>query len=203
MSAPDIKNLLENAQGHWVPKDAIEDIDLARNDLVLELVDKAEKLRHALQVAKIEIMADIDAFIDLSKEQYGVKVGGTKGNVTLLSFDARYKIQVQVSDSLAFDERLQAAKELIDECIHGWTDGSSPEISALIEHAFQVDKAGKINTGRVLGLRRLKIKDRKWKQAMEALSDSIQVVGSKPYLRFYKRDDAGKFQPISLDIAGV
>ncbi len=103
-----------------------------------------------------------------------------------------------------FDERLQAAKQLIDECIQTWTEGSSDEIKALINDAFQVNKEGKINTARVLGLKRLNINDEKWLRAMQAIADSVQVAGSKPYIRIYERiGDTDQYQPISLDVAGV
>ena len=69
--------------------------------------------------------------------------------------------------------------------------------------AFQVDKEGKISTGRVLGLRRHDIKDEKWLQAMDAIAESINVVDSKSYVRFYERDKDGKYQAISLDFANV
>ena len=67
-----------------------------------------------------------------------------------------------------------------------------------------MDKEGKINTGRVLSLRRLDIDDDRWKRAMDAISDSIQTVGSKSYVRLYERiGDSEEYVPISLDIAGV
>lgn len=81
---------------------------------------------------------------------------------------------------------------------------ANDNIKALVNHAFQTDKAGKINTGRVLGLRQLNITDEKWQKAMQAISDSIRVASSKPYVRFYKRDDeSGDYAHISLDAAAV
>ena len=74
----------------------------------------------------------------------------------------------------------------------------------LVQSAFDTDKEGKINTGRVLGLRRLDIRDEKWQMAMKAISESLQVVGSKEYIRFYERiGSSDQYQPISLDIAAV
>ena len=55
----------------------------------------------------------------------------------------------------------------------------------------------------MLGLRRHDIKDEKWLQAMEAIAESINVVDSKSYVRFYERDKDGKYQAISLDFANV
>ena len=71
----------------------------------------------------------------------------------------------------------------------------------LINDAFQVDKAGNINTKRVLGLRRLDIQDERWQQAMQAISDSLQVAGSKEYLRIYLRKGDGSYRQIKLDVA--
>ena len=67
-----------------------------------------------------------------------------------------------------------------------------------------MNKEGKINTARVLGLKRLNINDEKWLRAMQAIADSVQVAGSKPYIRIYERiGDTDQYQPISLDVAGV
>ena len=151
-----------------------------------------------------DVMGDVAAFVQLSAEQYGAKVGGNKGNLTLTSYDGRFKVQRSIAETLVFDERLQAAKELIDECITEWTEGSRDELKALINDAFQVDKEGRINTGRVLSLRRLKINDDRWQRAMQAVSDSLQVAGSKAYLRIYvRRDGDGKYEPVSLDLAAL
>jgi hypothetical protein len=38
---------------------------------------------------------------------------------------------------------------------------------------------------------------------MEAISDSIQISGTKEYVRFYIRDEQGKYQGIPLDFAAL
>ncbi len=194
----------KDGEGRLVPENMVKPIDRARDELVRELVDKARKVSAVLAEFKSKAFGDIGAFVEMSGEQYGVKLGGIKGNVTLLSFDGRYKIVRQIQEHLVFDERLQAAKQLIDACIQNWTEGSRDEIKALINDAFQVNKEGKINTARVLGLKRLNINDEKWLRAMQAIADSVQVAGSKPYIRVYERvGDTDQYQPISLDVAGV
>lgn len=194
---------MEDPQGRLVPLTMVKDVDLARHELVLEVVGKARAVHDDLAKFQADVQADVAAFVQLSAEQYGVKIGGDKGNLSLVSFDGRYKVQRQVAETLAFDERLQAAKALVDECITEWTTGSRDEIRALINDAFQVDKEGRINTGRVLGLRRLKIDDDRWRQAMQAVSDSLRVAGSKTYLRVYERREDGKYVPIALDLAAM
>lgn len=195
---------LKDAKGHLVPLEMVKPLDKARNDLVLEMVTAAKAQSEALARFKAGCLADIGAFMDLSAEQYGVQIGGKKGNVTLISFDGRFKVERQVGEYLVFDERLQVAKDLIDQCIRRWAENSGGEIRALVEHAFQVDKAGKVSTSRVLGLRRLDITDEVWLKAMAAISDSVQVSGTRTYVRMYERvGDSEHYRPIPLDAAAL
>lgn len=194
----------QDAKGRLVPLATIKPIDLARDQLVQEIVAKAKALNAALASFKSSVFADIGAFVDLSVERYDTRLGGAKGNVTLVSFDGRFKVLRAMADTLTFDEGLQAAKALIDECVHEWTAGARSEIRALINDAFNVDKEGKISTGRILSLRRLDIQDEKWQRAMSALSDSVRVQCSRSYIRVYERvGDTDQYQAIPLDIAGV
>ncbi|MBS9438968.1 DUF3164 family protein [Photorhabdus noenieputensis] len=193
-----------DAKGVLTPVSIIKAIDLERDNLVGEIVEQAITVNSALAELKLRAFADIQAFVDLSAEKYGATKGGKKGNVTLYSYDGRFKIQRAMQDRIAFDERLQAAKSLIDECLADWTEGARPEIHALISQAFSTDKEGDINTGRVLGLRRLDIDDERWNKAMIAIGEALQVIGSKSYIRIYERvGDTDQYKPIPLDIAGV
>ena len=193
-----------DANGNLVPESKVKQIDQVRNQLVYDLCRMAEVESLALSTFKLSSMAEVSAFVALSLEQYGVRTGGEKGNVTLVSYDGKYKLVRQMQDKIVFGEQLMAAKELIDECVHIWAQGANDNIKALVNHAFQTDKEGKINTGRVLSLRRLDIKDEKWQQAMQAIADSMQTASTKPYVRFYKRDDSTMaYVPINLDLAAV
>lgn len=203
MTGPPPGEGLFDAHGRWVPKRLIKDVDLARDELVRELTERAKAASVVLAEFKSGAMADVAAFVELSAAQYGVEIGGRKGNVTLTSYDGRYKIVRAVANRLTFDERLMVAKELIDDCITEWVQGSRDEIRALIEDAFQVDRQGKISTERVLGLRRLEIDNPRWQDAMRAISDSVTVASTAAYVRFYERDADGRYQPIPLDLASV
>jgi len=197
------QKFMVDAQGRQVPEDMVSGIDKLRDQTVRRIVDEALKMRDVLAEMKARIRDDILAFVNVSAEQYGKSWGGKKGNITLATYDGAYRIVVAISDTITFDERLQVARDLIGDCIEKWSEGSRSEIRILVQDAFQVDKAGKISTARVLGLRRLEIADPEWKKAMAAISDSIQVSGSKQYLRFYERNDRGEYVQIPLDVAAL
>lgn len=198
------QNYWTDREGRLIPEDMIKPIDRERDELVRDLVIEGKALSEKIAAYRARAFGDITAFVELSAEQYGVKLGGSKGNVTLLSFDGKYKAVRQIQEHLVFDERLQAAKQLIDECVQSWLPGSRNEIKTVINDVFQVDKQGNISTGRVLSLRRYDITDERWQRAMKAISDSVQVSGSTPYFRLYERiGDTEKFNAISLDIASA
>lgn len=193
----------KDAQGRLVPESNIKPIDRLRDELVRELFAKAEQLHAQIAAFKKEAFNTIDTFAQMSADEYQVVLGGKKGNLTLLSFDGEIRVQRAVAEYIQFDERLQAAKELIDECLREWTIDARPEIATLVQDAFRVDAAGKLRTGSILALRRLDITDERWLCAMKAIADAVQVVGSKSYVRFHRRDGNGEYQALSLDIAGV
>ncbi|MBE2895482.1 DUF3164 family protein [Pasteurellaceae bacterium HPA106] len=193
-----------DAKGALIPESSIKDIDKERDALVREWIEKGKALHEEMKAYKTALFGDIGAFVDLSAEKYGATIGGKKGNLTLFSFDGKYKIQRAINDHLAFDERIQAAKALIDACLIEWTEGSRSEVKALIERAFDVDKEGNLNTNRILALRRVAIEDPRWLKAMDAISESVQVVGSKSYVRLYERiGETDQYRAIALDMAGI
>lgn len=194
----------KDAQGRLVAESTIKPIDQLRDDLVLSLVQRARAVNATIANFKRSAFDEIASFVSMSAEEYGVHLGGTKGNVALLSFDGRYKVLRAIAEAIVFDERLQAAKVLIDECLRDWTEGARAELRTLVTDAFRVDQQGNIRTGNVLALRRLDITDERWLRAMQAIGEAVQVVGSKSYVRVYERNEStGQYHPISLDIAGV
>ncbi|WP_447588694.1 DUF3164 family protein [Aquipseudomonas campi] len=194
----------KDAQGRRVPVEMIKPIDQERDRLVREMVKRAMVLNSLMATFKAALFGDVRAFIEMSFEEYGAKVGGKKGNVTLLTYDGQFKLQIAVQDSISFDERLQAARALIDECLAEWTEGSRPEVVTLINDAFRTDTKGEIRTARVLALRRLEITDERWQRAMAAIGEACMVTGSKEYARLYERvGDTDEYVPISLDMASV
>jgi hypothetical protein len=194
---------MTDSQGRQVPVELVHEIDKLRDQTVRRIADEAMKMKEVLGDFKARIRDDIYAFVELSANQYGKAWGGKKGNITLTTFDGKYRLIVAMDENITFDERLQIARQIIGECLDKWSTDARPEIRLLVNDAFQVDKAGKISTGRVLGLRRLEIHDPDWQKAMQAITESIQISGTKQYLRFYERDANGEYKQIPLDVAAL
>lgn len=178
-----------DVKGSKIPVEVVRAQDRLQDQLVRRLFPKAVAVAEALAAFKIEAFAEIDAFVELVNDKYGAR-GGAKGNLTLASYDGTLRFQVQVADILRFGTELQAAKNLVDECLNEWTADSAAELRAIVTQAFDVDKEGEINRGRLFTLLRYDIDDERWKRAMQALRDAIVPDGTKRFLRAYHRDDA-------------
>lgn len=84
-----------------------------------------------------------------------------------------------------------------------WTKDSNDELKTLVTSAFNVDKLGNLSTHRIMALKRYDIQHEKWQEAMKAISDSLQVIDSKSYIRVYEQDQDGTYKILSLDFAAI
>jgi hypothetical protein len=194
---------MKDRKGRLVPISQISDYDLAMDSFVREQVTAAKAKNAELSEFKDRAFNECYAWLDLVAEKYGRTRGGVKGNVTFPSFDGSQQITIRVQETLTFGPELQIAKELFDECVTDWSKGANANLQAIVTDAFQVDKEGQLNTGRILSLRRVKIQDERWIKAMDAISESLQVAMSKTYINFREKDKSGKLVNIPLDIAAI
>lgn len=201
MTNNNLSQYRQDARGNLIPITNIKEVDLLRDELVMEIVNTLNPLFQELREAKINAIADVRAFVDLSAEKYGVKPS-KKGNITMHSFDGKWRVTIAMNDVLTFDERLQAAKALIDECLNKWTENSRDELKIIVGQAFDVNKEGKISVAKVLGLRKLDIQDEKWQRAMTALTDSVHTQATREYIRLHQRhDETGQYVLVVGDLA--
>lgn len=195
---------LRDAKGSLVPLDAIKPADLLMDETVRGILDDAREVSAQIAAFKGEAFSKVGELQALFAQHYGATLGGKKGNITLVSFDGCQKVQVQVADLLEFGPELQSAKALIDECLTEWAVGSAVELRALVNRVFQVDKEGQINRAELFMLLRVEIQDERWVRAMDAIRDSIRVIGSRTYIRFYDRPNPdAPWHSVTIDMASA
>ena len=197
------KTYLPDAKGNLVPIETVKAADLLTDEVVRKIVNIAQPQSDQIARFKQHSFDDVDALVDLLAQNYGLKSGGKKGNITLYSFDGLMKVQVAVADNIVFGAELQVAKQLFDECVLEWSAGSHDHIRALITKAFNTEKEGLVNRAELLSLTRVQIDDERWNKAVDAIRDAQRVIGSKRYVRVYTRPtvDAG-WTAINLGVAG-
>lgn len=195
---------MRDAKGALIPINLVKPVDKLMDETVRKIIAFARNLNAEIARFRGHCFDDVGSFQALIDQDYGASVGGKKGNITLGTVDGTQKVQIAVADQLEFGPELQSAKKLVDECLLDWSDGSRDELRAVVTRAFQVDKEGKINRAELFLLLRVQIKDERWLAAMAAIHDSIRVIGSKTYIRFYERETSdGTWRPISIDLAAA
>lgn len=198
----DGRKYCEDAKGHLVPAELVKPQDALQDETVRQIMGYALALSAQMARFKEHTFDDIGGLEALLAQEYETRLGGRKGNMTLMTYDGLMKVQVQVAERIDFGPELQVAKALVDECLNEWSADSRPEIQAIVTRAFNTDKEGQINRSEIFMLLRLDIDDPRWKKAMEAIRDAMRVVGTKTYVRCYCRArQDGLWEPVALDMA--
>ncbi len=70
--------LHRNAQGHLVPESLIKTIDLIRDGVVRKQVVAALALQLQMAAAKVQMQRELEDYLDLSAQEYGVTYGGAR-----------------------------------------------------------------------------------------------------------------------------
>lgn len=198
------KKYMTDAKGALMPIENIKAQDILLDETVRKVMFFAEDLSAQIARFKGHTFEDLNAFQSLLEQEYNSKIGGKKGNTSYISFDGLLKVQVQIADQITFGPELQTAKTLIDECLLEWGAESHEVIRGLVNRVFSVEKEGQINRAELFSLLRMEVEDARWQSAMKAIRDSIRVMGTKSYIRFYKRQHPeARWQSISIDIANA
>ncbi|HPN32653.1 MAG TPA: DUF3164 family protein [bacterium] len=188
--------------GNEVPAKYVSATDKKRDKLVNGLIKKASALNERLRKDKEEINKAVNEYLSVLASENGVN-DEWKGNILLRDFAHTASVELMSSANIVFNEQLEIAKKLIDECIKEWSSGASDKIIVLINDAFHVDKQGRLDAKRILGLRKIEIKDAKWRQAMEKISEAYEIESRKRYIKFKIKNESGKYENIELNFSAV
>ncbi|BAU38288.1 hypothetical protein APT_01206 [Acetobacter pasteurianus NBRC 101655] len=193
---------MQDSRGRLVPEANVRPSDKLQDELVRRLHREAEPVRQFMMDFKRLCFAEIHAFLDLVAEQYSTKLGSDKGNVTLTSYDGTLRVTVAVGNVISFGPEIQAAQTLIHSCLNRWSEGANANLKAVVLDAFDVDKQGSMNVGKILALRRLEIDDEEWQRGMQAISDSVRVDVTKDYVRLHRRPSPdAKWELVTFDLS--
>lgn len=193
---------MKDAKGGYQPIETIKAQHLLEDECVRKILGYAIPLSDQVTRFKEHTFGDIGAHEAILAQEYGAKLGGKKGNKTLQTFDGLFKVQVAVADRLEFGPELQAAKSLFDECVNDWAVDAPAELRGLVTDAFETDKEGSVNRTRMFMLLRYESADSRWQEAQRAIRDAMRVVGSKTYIRCYRRATHDvPWEMVSIDLA--
>lgn len=189
-----------DGEGYEVPKNYVPKDDQDRDALVTKIIDDVIALNKQISEFRVDVFRVVDNHLNKVAHQYGEE---WRGNAWIYDFSKERMIEVKVNKKLAFDERLQLAKQKIDNYIKGLVKMSGKEIVMLINKAFNVDKRGNVDVQQILGLRSLKIDHPEWLAAMKLIDEATQVESTKKYLTFKAKNEDGEWETISLNFSAL
>ncbi len=194
-----------NEKGNHIHPDNVDDIDKIRDDFVRKSMQKFLDGIEYLKNFKRSMLSELDEFLELSASDYDKEYKGSRGGFTLETFNGEYRIRVCISDTQQVDERIEIARNMLKAVMRRWADeGINPNIRTIIEEKYALNEKGEVNVKEMLSLRRYKFTDEDWKQAIDAITDSLFTSGSKSYLRFYTRNnETGKFDQLKADFSTI
>lgn len=189
-----------DGSGLEVPERYIRDEDKTRDKLVTNLVSRARRLSTIISQEKQLMSEAIAAYLDAVAAAKGEE---WSGGTVLYNFSMDEAVLIKIAKRWTFDEKLNIAKQKIDECIRAWSPGSNSKLVALVNRAFDVDSKGEVDARQIIGLRQLNFDDPLWNEAMDLISDSQKVQSTKTYFYFQEAGDDGKLKSIVLDFAAL
>lgn len=206
-SKPDEPRHLTNRKGHLVPIDLVKPDELLEHETVMAIHGYAMELMSQIARFRAHTYDDLGVLMELKREKYGIVPRGMKdggrGNVSFTSYDGKCKVEISVQDYVDYGAELQVAKELVDQYISEVSEGVSDEVHVLLNHAFDVDKKGKVNRQALYTLRSLNIDHPTWAKAMQAIMDSQRVQSTREFLRISDRNERGGYTSLPIDLANA
>ena len=190
---------ITNDRGDWIdsrgaacPAKFIPPVE-KRRDAAVERIHKiGKRLEEQMRKAKKDVLDELDAYLEwLDKNSDAPR--SRKGNTTLTNYSGDKQVELAMDDVVKLDERLQQAKELVDEYVASLGESAPDELTTLAHTSFDTDKSGRVNQALVLRLVKYQFKDERWQRAVQLIRESIQVVGTRQYLqlRILAPDESG------------
>ncbi|MDO9554559.1 DUF3164 family protein [Rhodonellum sp.] len=181
-----------------------KDYQLKKNQLVRELVHKAQGLQDILKEFKDQGYKDLKNFYEIMQEHGNVK-SGHKGNFMLKSDNGDFKVEFCNHVNKEFDERAEMAADNLNTFLETFMKKkdlvSYEYIKGLSEK--KNDKFDVNLVGRLFKMED-KFDDPHWKKAIELFKASYTEVDTTQYIRFFVRNEQnGQYENINLNFASV
>ncbi len=177
----------------------------------------AERKTAQLARTAVSINESLGAFKDAIREEAqelyeafieangGKQKENWKGGATFFNFDRSIKIEVSVNQIIRFDENLIGlAQAKLDEVLNEGLSEAKDFVKPIVMDAFKTSN-GKLDTKRVLGLRRYasKVKDPRYAEAMKFIDEAIRKPESREYYRVWIKNENGAYEDVQLNFTAL
>lgn len=194
--------------GVAVPSNRVSKLEVTKERLAEKITRAAVKVNdqlNALHSLLTDCVRQINEAIDEDAKKNDRALKPSKGNYTWYNFDRTVKIEVDVHETIQFDNaKIAAARDKFDRFIEKNVQGTDDIIRQLINSAF-VNTRGGLDSKKVLSLLkyRTRIKDKLFQDALNLIEESISRPSSKRYFRVWIKDEAGQYKNVNLNFNSI
>ncbi|EOW2077614.1 DUF3164 family protein [Vibrio parahaemolyticus] len=188
-----------DASGNLISKANISAIDLRKDAFTASMVEQVKDQQKRLAQFKENLVKAFETFRTELLEQYDAKLHtrGSGDNVTIYSFDGRYKMSYKTPKLKALGPEFEASRELAREWFHKNKDNAPHDLLLPAQEFY----TGEMTLNKALKFIGWKVQDPILVKAQAAAKDSMIVIGKKSYFNFYERDEEGEYQAVHLNFA--
>ncbi len=188
-----------NAEGNLIAKCNIPASELRKDAFVTGLLAQVKEQKKQLEAFKQNIFQAFEAFRAEMLEQFGTKLHarGTGDNVTMFSFDGRFKITYKSAKVKTLGPEHDAARQLARDWFNSQKDNLPHDVLTVVQDFFVKD-ASVANT---ISFINKNFQDETLIKAQQAAKDAMLIIGSKSYFNFYERDEEGEYHQVHLNFS--
>jgi hypothetical protein len=190
-------------QGVTIPFNRINRVEKAKEKYAASIVRNAKAVSADLKALHNMVKKAEEDILELMKKEG--KQTSKKGSYTWYNFDKSVRVEINNNDTVKFDEALLAtAREKLDEFISDNTKGTDDIIRQLINTAFHQGSNG-LDSRKILGLLkfRSKVKDHRFQEALNLISEAQIIDSSKKYYKISIKDGQGQYKYINLQFSNL
>lgn len=206
LSTDDLRAALEQreAKERKAKERARESYEKEREAIIHTLCQDAERLESRMAEFKRVAMDAMSGLHDLMLD-YGDAKRHSQGNFSIKSEDGTFKIQFSRNRIFEFDERAEAAEQHIREYLSDKVKKRDKIDFEMISTLLERDGNQKFDPRAIQKLYRFEkqIKDERFQRGCELFKEAYKEVRTATYIRFYQRQEGGKYEAINLNFSAL
>lgn len=208
MSKKSKKNVIVGPEGTEYPVAIIDKQIVRRDRMVRKVIALAHKLSEYVQAVNLAVVNDVQGHLDKTAEAHRQT---WQGNTVLKTFDGTMAIEVDIQMQKSYDENLQVASSIINKWLDSKLEAVKDpaarkvfeQVNQIAKTALRIDHKGNVDQAKLIQLRKFEFsQEPEWQEAMDLISKSEQVTGTKRYIRFKAANpETGKLESIPVDFS--
>lgn len=202
-----VPETIRDAQGNEINVKLLQPHLVEKERVVRKVVRMANELSAMIEQYQTRMLEQVLNYLNGVADNYGE---AWKGNAVLRTLDESQEVELSYAQLVTYDEKLQIAGEVI----RGWIDGKLKkvkdegvrnileQVSSIAKDALSIESGKRPDRKKIVKLKKFEFTgEPEWEKAMQLISESERLTGTKKYMQFRTKDEQGKVIPIKVNFS--